>query len=88
MIDWADYYKERYDESREEIQEFHFTIGYIKGSLKRISDMIALGDIKTDSYSMEQLKSIASVVETAKEQARLNTIRVNSLIEENSKVAQ
>lgn len=86
MIDWSDYYKERYDATREELNEMHFAFGWIKGSLARLSEMIENGSIQTDSYSMEKLKVIANCFETAKEEARLNTIKTNAQMEENSKV--
>jgi hypothetical protein len=85
-MDWSDYYKERYDATRDELNEMHFAFGWIQGSLRILSDMIEKGDITTDPYSMEKLKKVANCLETAKEEARLNTIRTNAQMEENSKV--
>lgn len=82
MTDWADYYKERYDETREQVHEFHFAMGWINSTLKRLGEMIEQGDIKTDPYTMQKLKEMVHVVETAKEQAKLNTLRTNERIEE------
>ena len=64
-MSWDDYYKKRYDESREEIQDLHFKMGWIKGSLNRLQMYLDSNTLQADKYTMNILRDTAKAVESA-----------------------
>ena len=64
-MNWDEYYKERYDKSREEIQDLHFQSGWIKGSLIRLQKYLDSGLLQVDEYTMNLLRDTANSFETA-----------------------
>ena len=64
-MNWDDYYKKRYDESREEIQDLHFKMGWIKGSLIRLEKYLDANVLQADKYTMNILRDTAKAFESA-----------------------
>lgn len=64
-MNWDDYYKQRYDESREEIQDLNFKMGWIKGSLNRLQMYLDSNTLQADKYTMNILRDTANAVESA-----------------------
>lgn len=64
-MDWADFYKERYDKSREEIQDLLFQFGWVRGNLYRLQKHLDSGLLQSDEYTMNLLRDVANALETA-----------------------
>ena len=64
-MNWDEYYKKRYDESREEIQDLHFQCGWVKGSLIRLQKYLDSGLLQVDEYTMNLLRNTANSFENA-----------------------
>ena len=64
-MDWADFYKERYDKSREEIQDLHFQFGWVRGNLYRLQKYLDSGLLQSDEYNMNLLRDVANALESA-----------------------
>ena len=64
-MDWADFYKERYDKSREEIQDLLFQFGWVRGNLYRLQKYLDSGLLQSDEYTMNLLRDVAKCLETA-----------------------
>ena len=64
-MDWADFYKERYDKSRQEIQDLLFQFGWVRGNLYRLQKFLDSGLLQSDEYTMNLLRDVANALETA-----------------------
>ena len=64
-MDWADFYKERYDKSREEIQDLLFQFGWVRGNLYRLQKFLDSGLLQSDEYTMNLLRDVANALESA-----------------------
>lgn len=68
-MDWDNYYKERYDATRQEVMDFHYKMGWIQGSLRDLQKIIDSG-IVTDKYTLSKLQKIANAIEDAEKSCK------------------
>ena len=64
-MDWADFYKERYDKSMEEKQDLLFQFGWVRGKLFKLQNFIDSGSLQADDNTMNLLREVANALETA-----------------------
>lgn len=75
-----DFYKKRYDATREELMDMHYFKGWMIGCLKSLNTMLDEGSITGNEYTMSRLRTIANAVQDAEHNCKLNkeTIAQNS----------
>jgi hypothetical protein len=67
-----DFYKKRYDATREELMDLVYFRGWMTGCLKDLSTMLDEGKITGNDYTMSRLRSIANAIEDAERNCKLN----------------
>lgn len=75
-----DFYKKRYDATREELMDLVYFKGWMIGCLAELNRMLDEGKITGNDYTLSRLRSIANAIEDAERNCKLNkeTIAQNS----------
>jgi len=75
-----DFYKKRYEATREELMDLVYFRGWMTGSLAELNRMLDEGKITGNDYTLSRLRSIANAIEDAERNCKLNkeTIAQNS----------
>lgn len=67
----AEFYQKRYEATQENLNELHFQLGWLKGSLKRLKKLVESGDVTTTSdYHQRELESIANAYQQSADAAK------------------
>jgi hypothetical protein len=77
-MDLENYYKERYDATRQEVMDFSYKMGWIKGSLIDLQRIID-GGLITDPYLLGKLKKIENAVEEAEKSCKEHNAKIAEL---------
>lgn len=68
-MDWADFYKDKYDKVQQEKSELLFILGFYSSALHQLKSMVEKGEIQASGYEMIKLKVIAGTVERANKES-------------------
>ena len=79
-MNWDNYYKERYDATRQEVMDFHYKMGWIQGNLRDLQRIIDSGLI-TDKYLLGKLQRIANAIVDAETSCKEHNAKMAELTE-------
>ena len=77
-MNWDNFYKERYDATRQEVMDFHYKMGWIQGNLRDLQRIIDAGLI-TDKYLLGKLQRIANAIVDAETSCKEHNAKMAEL---------
>ena len=67
----AEYYQKRYEATQDNLNELHFQLGWLRGSLERLKKLVESGKVTTASeYQQRELESIMNAYQTSVDEAK------------------
>jgi len=67
----AEYYQKRYEATQDNLNELHYQLGWLRGSLERLKKLVESGKVNTDSeYQQRELESIMNAYQTSVDEAK------------------
>ena len=67
----AEYYQKRYEATQDNLNELHYQLGWLRGSLERLKKLVESGKVNTASeYQQRELESIMNAYQTSVDEAK------------------
>ena len=67
----AEYYQKRYEATQDNLNELHYQLGWLRGSLGRLKKLVESGKVNTASeYQQRELESIMNAYQTSVDEAK------------------
>ncbi len=66
----AEYWKKQYEETRKDLTELNFQIGWLKSSLNRLGSLIESGGVTVNRYHTSEVQSIVKAIEESEIRAK------------------
>lgn len=66
----AEYYQKRYEATQDNLNELHYQLGWLRGSLERLKKLVESGDVTASEYQQRELESIMNAYQTSVDEAK------------------
>jgi hypothetical protein len=67
----AEYYQKRYEATQDNLNELHYQLGWLRGSLERLKKLVESGQVTTASeYQQRELEIIMNAYQTSVDEAK------------------
>jgi Fic family protein len=67
----AEYYQKRYEATQDNLNELHYQLGWLRGSLERLKKLVESGKVNTASeHQQRELESIMNAYQTSVDEAK------------------
>jgi len=67
----AEYYQKRYEATQDNLNELHYQLGWLRGSLESLKKLVESGKVTTASeYQQRELESIMNAYQTSVDEAK------------------
>ena len=65
----SDLYKQSYLDAQDRISQMNFQLGWLRGTLKRLGELVENGDVTANKFAVAELESIVNAFAKSREEA-------------------
>ena len=66
----AEYYQKRYEATQDNLNELHYQLGWLRGSLERLKKLVESGDVTASKFHQCELENITNAYQKSVDEAK------------------